>query len=168
MMKKLLICRHAKSSWEHAWSTDHERPLAYRGLKDAPLMAKRLKTNHIYPGKITSSDASRALQTAKIYLEVFSKEDVIFEQTPELYHASVKDILQVIHKTSDQVNSLFIFGHNPGFTDLINHLGESLDNLPTAAIFGFTFSTDRWEQISRRNASFWLYDFPKNKSTKNS
>lgn len=165
-MKKLLICRHAKSSWDEPGLNDHERPLAKRGWRDAPLMAKRIKTNHIYPEQIISSDALRALQTAEVYLETFRKEDVIFEKTAELYHASVSDILEVVRHASDRVNTLFIFGHNPGFTDLINHLGESLDNLPTAAVFGFTFATNSWSKLSRENASFWLYDFPKNSSPK--
>ncbi|SHN14995.1 phosphohistidine phosphatase [Cyclobacterium lianum] len=165
-MKKLLICRHAKSSWDQPWLSDRERPLAQRGLRDAPVMAKRLKTNHIFPNKIVSSNAKRALQTAEIYQDEFSKEDVWFEKTPELYHASVREILQLLRKQDNRVKSLFIFGHNPGFTDLINYLGEPLDSLPTAAVFGFTFTTDQWTAISPENASFWFYDFPKNQSPK--
>ncbi|MDN3689411.1 SixA phosphatase family protein [Cyclobacterium jeungdonense] len=165
-MKKLLICRHAKSSWDHPLLTDQLRPLAERGERDAPLMAKRMLANRVIPEKILTSNAVRAVQTAERYLEIFFKEDPEFEKTPDLYHASPKAILEKIRQTPDRINSLFIFGHNPGFTDLINYLGENLDNLPTAAVFGFYFQTNHWMDIQPENASFWLYDFPKNKSPK--
>ena len=48
-MKKLVIIRHAKSSWDDPFLNDHDRPLAERGLKDAPKMAKRLKKEKIHP-----------------------------------------------------------------------------------------------------------------------
>jgi len=38
-MKKLLLYRHAKSSWEDPLLNDYDRPLALRGLRDAPYMA---------------------------------------------------------------------------------------------------------------------------------
>lgn len=167
-MKKLLICRHAKSSWDQPLLADRLRPLAARGKRDAPIMANRMFKNRIIPEKILSSDAVRAVQTAEEYLDVFSKERPEYEKTPDLYHATPKAILEKIHQTPDRVNSLFIFGHNPGFTDLINYLGEKLDNLPTAAVFGFYFQTDRWTDVKSENASFWLYDYPKNKAPKTS
>ncbi len=165
-MKKLLICRHAKSSWDHPSLVDHLRPLAKRGERDAPRMAKRMHANRIIPEKILSSTAVRAVQTAESYLDVFVKERPEFEKTLGLYHASARAILENIRQTPNRIKTLFVFGHNPGFTDLINHLGEDLENLPTAAVFGFYFKTDCWMEIQSGNASFWLYDFPKNKAPK--
>ena len=40
--KQLLICRHAKSSWDDASLSDVERPLNKRGRRDAPEMGRRL------------------------------------------------------------------------------------------------------------------------------
>ena len=42
-MKTLYIIRHAKSDWAEAGLHDIERPLASRGLRDAPIMAGVLK-----------------------------------------------------------------------------------------------------------------------------
>ena len=42
-MKRLLILRHAKSSWKDPDLPDHDRPLNKRGKQDAPLMGKVLK-----------------------------------------------------------------------------------------------------------------------------
>jgi phosphohistidine phosphatase len=166
-MKKLLLCRHAKSSWENSKLRDHERPLANRGLNDAPMMAGRLRTNHIIPEKILTSDALRAKMTASFYLKTFEKNEVIYEETNELYVGTTKSLLVEIRKTSDKIDTLFVFGHNPGMTDLVNYLGENLDNLPTAAIFGFKFEVRSWNAINSENGTFWIYDFPKNPLFKN-
>lgn len=165
-MKKLLICRHGKSFWGDASLTDHERPLAKRGLRDAPMMAKRAHANHIIPEKILTSDALRAKMTAAIYLKTYEKLDIHYEISPNLYMTSVMEHLNEIKKTSDKIDTLFIFGHNPTLTQLINSFGEKLDNLPTAAVFGFKFEVAHWKAITKENALFWIYDYPKNLSTK--
>ena len=36
MQRRLIVMRHAKSSWNSAAQTDHERPLNERGRGDAP------------------------------------------------------------------------------------------------------------------------------------
>ena len=41
-MKTVLILRHGKSDWSAPYTTDFERPLAKRGLKDAPRMGEVL------------------------------------------------------------------------------------------------------------------------------
>ncbi|EPR68584.1 SixA phosphatase family protein [Cyclobacterium qasimii] len=165
-MKKLVICRHAKSSWDDPKLKDHERPLSNRGLRDAPMMAARMNTNSIFPEKIFTSDATRAKMTAEFYLKAFEKIDVVYEVSNALYMASVTELLKEIKKTSNKIDSLFIFGHNPGLTELTNYLGQPLENLPTAAIMGFKFDATSWENISSDNASYWMFDFPKNTSPK--
>ncbi|WP_375582991.1 histidine phosphatase family protein [Cyclobacterium xiamenense] len=165
-MKKLLLVRHAKSYWGNPSLPDRERPLAARGERDAPRMARRMHANRIFPEKILCSDAIRTLQTAEHFLAVYAKQDPEIEKTADLYHASSGSILQHVRQTPDRIDCLFVFGHNPGLTDLVNSLGERLDNLPTAGVFGFRFATSHWKEIGRKNASFWLYDFPKNESAK--
>lgn len=68
-MKKLILIRHAKSSWDQPFLTDHQRPLADKGLRDAPRMAQRLKKREINAVGMTSSDAERAKSTAFITAE---------------------------------------------------------------------------------------------------
>jgi phosphohistidine phosphatase len=38
-MKRLILMRHAKSSWDDDDQSDHDRPLSPRGARDAPRMA---------------------------------------------------------------------------------------------------------------------------------
>jgi phosphohistidine phosphatase len=162
-MKKLIIIRHAKSSWDDPFLNDHERPLSERGYRDAPQMAQRLKKKEIYPDAMLSSDAERAKTTALITAENlhFPKEKILF--TNQLYHASASSIFEEIRKTKNDIKTLFVFGHNPGFNDLIDKLGGEIDNLPTSGQFGFKFDVDAWDEISPKKAKVWFFDYPKNK-----
>lgn len=163
-MKKLLLYRHAKSSWDDPYLDDHRRPLALRGLRDAPYMAQRLKKKAVIPDAVISSDAERAKATALITAENLHFPKTEIKLRPALYHASAQGILAEIRQAADPYDVLFVFGHNPGLTDLINFFGGSLDNLPTSGQFGFTFDTDHWADIHPGNAAVWFYDYPKNKA----
>ncbi|MCI0495238.1 histidine phosphatase family protein [candidate division KSB1 bacterium] len=66
-MKRLILIRHAKSSWGDPGLSDLDRPLNNRGNQDAPFMGKRLKKEHnVKPDLILSSPAKRAIGTARI------------------------------------------------------------------------------------------------------
>ena len=42
-MKRLILARHAKSSWGEPGLADYDRSLNKRGKRDAPQMGKRMK-----------------------------------------------------------------------------------------------------------------------------
>jgi phosphohistidine phosphatase len=65
-MKFILFLRHAKSSWNHPGLSDFDRPLANRGLKDAPSMGKFLHGAGYSPQVVVSSPARRARQTTEL------------------------------------------------------------------------------------------------------
>ena len=132
---------------------DHDRPLGVRGRRDVKRMGRYLSTNEPTPGMMITSTASRALYTALFYADEWgSPEDQIILNS-ELYESSVDTILSVISK-DHEANSIAIFGHNPTFTNLVNHFAEEyLDNLPTAAVCAFDFDVDSWAEINRSNAT---------------
>ncbi len=160
-MKKLLLCRHAKSSWDDPFISDQERPLAKRGLRDSPVMAQRLKKKNILPDLIISSDAKRAEATALIVAENLHYPKEKIEVSPKLYHAPASSLLFEICKTPSIVDILFLFGHNPAITDLIEILGGDMENLPTCGQFGFMFEVENWREINKKNAQVWFFDYPK-------
>lgn len=163
-MKKIILIRHAKSSWDNPWLTDHDRPLSDRGLRDAPIMAKRLKKRKIYPDLILCSTATRAVETAKILAKEFEfpEKEILFEKN--LYHASPNKILKYIHLQKDAKDTMIVVGHNPGFNELIEYLGGKLENLPTSGQFGFLVKSDRWSDFGPKTAEVWFVDYPKKKS----
>jgi phosphohistidine phosphatase len=59
-VKRLLILRHAKSSWADSSITDWHRPLNERGLRDAPRAGTWLRGRSLVPDVVITSDAVRA------------------------------------------------------------------------------------------------------------
>lgn len=163
-MKTLFVVRHAKSSWKNTLLADIDRPLNDRGKKDAPEMGKRLAQKNIKPDMLIASTAKRARSTAKkIAKEIgFEKKDIIRLET--LYHAGVSTIFELVKQTPDHIDSLMIFGHNPGFTDFVNFIVNfQIDNIPTCGVVGITFNVNTWKNINPANSEFGFFDFPKNK-----
>lgn len=163
-MKKIILIRHAKSSWDNPWLGDHDRPLAERGKKDAPKMAKKLRKRGIHPDLILSSTALRAAETAKITAKElgYLEDEICWEKN--LFHASPQTILKYIHMQKDSKNTLLVFGHNPGFNDLITYLGGKIENLPTSGQFGFKLHSEKWSDLKPETAEVWFMDFPKKNS----
>ena len=59
MQRRLMVMRHAKSSWKSQVPTDHERPLNERGRRDAARVGKRLAELGWVPDFVVSSDSRR-------------------------------------------------------------------------------------------------------------
>ena len=79
----------------------------------------------------------------------------------DLYLSDPEGIIEIIKEASPEVNSIMIFGHNPGFTDLTNLLSEyRLPNLPTAGMVFLQFSVNNWAEIDRSNLISSFYEFP--------
>jgi len=161
-MKRLLIVRHAKSSWDFPHLSDFERPLNNRGKNDAPDMAKRFLEAGINIQQLISSPANRALSTAREFARElgFAKEEIIEDENH--YHASSSALRSMVRHFDNEFDSIMIFGHNPGLTYLINELSDfRLDNLPTCGVCGIEFPVNSWKQIEKRSGKKFYYDFPK-------
>lgn len=164
MTKKLLLIRHAKSSWDDASIADVDRPLNSRGIKNAPEMARRLKKLNIVPDVLISSHALRALETARLFAAEFGFAADKIHIRPELYLAGTDQFQSVISSLDDNWNVVALFSHNPGITEMANQLSNArIDNMPTASIFGARFIQPRWVDIVNVQGEFWFFDYPKSK-----
>ena len=63
MQRRLIVMRHAKSSWKSGAATDHARPLNARGRRDAPAIGQRLRDSGWVPQMVLSSDSKRTRET---------------------------------------------------------------------------------------------------------
>ena len=88
-MKTLYIIRHAKSDWAEAGLHDIERPLASRGLRDAPIMAGVLKKRGKIPEIMVTSPALRAFTTCRIFCEQLDYDTANIVIQPELYFGEI-------------------------------------------------------------------------------
>ena len=165
-MKTLYIARHAKSSWDFPELTDIDRPLNGRGNKNAPEMGQRLFKRNIKPDLLLSSPANRAFTTAqKIAQEIgYPLEEISTSQ--EIYHVGSGELMDIVRGQNDSINSLMIFGHNPGFTWFANSLtGENIDNIPTCGIVAIEFDVDSWSNIEAGEGKLIFFDYPKKKAS---
>ena len=161
-MKILTIVRHAKSSWKDASLSDRERPLNRRGERDAPVMGRRIKAHGIRPSQIISSPAVRAWTTAGIVAAELNYPTEFLQREPGLYLASLDQILDIIASQDDGFNSLMLFGHNPGLTDLVNFVQPGLThNLPTAGVVSVGLHRDDWNLYERPATELLVHDWPK-------
>lgn len=160
-MKRLVIIRHAKSSWGNALLEDFDRPLNERGKKDAPLMAKRLKEKKVLPDVMITSPAKRANSTCKKFAKIFEVDKKNIWKEPKLYHASENVILKLAKEIDEKYNVVFIFGHNPGLTNFVNYTSNlEIDNIPTCGIA--VLEVSNWKKLGKEKAKAVYFDYPSN------
>ena len=156
-MKNLYILRHAKSDWSEEFKSDFERGLSKRGFNDILLVAKELKKKGLKIDLIVSSSAKRAKITAEIFGAILGYDIFEINFKKKLYLANKEDILQTIKSTNSNINNLLIVGHNPEFTELVNHLTNlNLDNLPTSGFVGVKLDINSWDKIKKGKSSIYL------------
>ncbi|UKY49387.1 SixA phosphatase family protein [Streptomyces inhibens] len=151
--RRIVLLRHAKAEWSE--ESDHERPLAERGRRDAPAAGRRLAGAGITPDLTLCSTAARTRETWKLFVhELPQRPKTVYEE--RLYEASLGELLALLNETSDEVNDLMLVGHNPGMHALADALaGEAEGDLlprmnrggfPTAAIAVIEF-TGSWKSV---------------------
>ncbi len=161
-MKKLYLIRHAKSSWSHPDLPDFERSLNKRGKHDAPLMGALLKERGVLPDYFLSSPAKRAIVTAKkIAAEIgFPREEIVCN--PEIYLADRDTLSNLIKELPDEYQTVFLVGHNPGLTELVNWLGDQfISNVPTCAVCYLELPVEHWKEIKQQVGTLKRFDYPK-------
>ncbi len=145
-MKQIHFVRHGKSSWSDPGLADHDRPLGPRGKRDAPRMAARLLATGLRVDGILSSTAKRARKTGRVFADVFGIDRERFLTDEDLYLATPREIERVIRGLPPEWDSVLLFGHNPGYTDLANRIlhQDTLENVPTAGIVGTHCDVSQW------------------------
>ncbi len=159
MSKILQFIRHSKSSWQFQVD-DHDRPLKKRGVNDALLVSKHLKTILLKPDVIFCSSAQRTKSTATLFVDILELKNVNFEVKKALYDFSGPSVLDAIKTCDDSVTVLMLFGHNYALTNLCNSLGNiSIDNVTTSGFVQIEFDQNSWKNI--QNGKTTKIVFPK-------
>ncbi|MCG8526466.1 MAG: histidine phosphatase family protein [Opitutales bacterium] len=147
-MKKLLLVRHAKSSWDAQVSSDFDRPLNDRGKGDAPRVAEFLKSQGFLPDQIYSSAAVRAATTAKMLAKGLELEQEKLTFDERIYMADLNHLQAILREIPDELETIYLVGHNPTITDCANALcGDSLDNIPTCGTYAMELDIESWKML---------------------
>jgi phosphohistidine phosphatase len=156
-MIRLVLVRHAKSDWGRADLDDHERPLNDRGMRDAPVMARRLADDGFRPDVILSSTAVRARTTAEAFAAALA---TAVDLDPELYGAPAATLLR--RAARSRADSVVVVAHDPGMTVLAERLsGGGIGHMPTCAVALFEWDRDSWDIATAVDPDRWSFDTPR-------
>ena len=142
MSRRLIVMRHAKSSWKETGLGDHDRPLNKRGFRDAPRIADAIHDRGWSPDLILVSSSKRTLQTLSGMSHRFGESRS--EIRSEIYHATVNDLMLVL-EDMDKEGTTMVLGHNPGSEILVNHLSGEWHVMPTATAVLLVESGMKWK-----------------------
>lgn len=89
---------------------------------------------------------------------------------PRIYEAPADRLLTVVKETGDEVETLLMVGHNPGFATLALTLATDGDpaglarlaqKFPTAGVAVLTFLVERWSAVAPRSGRLERFVTPK-------
>ncbi|GAQ79134.1 hypothetical protein KFL_000250110 [Klebsormidium nitens] len=139
---RLILLRHAKSSWDDPSLKDHERPLNNRGRKAAPNVAAQLRSRGWLPELILSSDSVRTQETLQgmrgewgeladvpteflhSFYEVAATEDGLTD-TPRL-------LKEAVIEKAEAARSAMLVGHNMGWEQAASQFAGKFVPMKTA------------------------------------
>lgn len=168
-MKRLLLLRHAKSTWGNPDLADIERPLAPRGIEAALLIGRTVAQRNWLPDRALVSAAERTRETWRLVAgEWLNRPEPSFSQS--LYEVPAEAILGEIKRNGENAETLLVLGHNPGLGDLADRLagkdssGKLMKSLkkkfPTGALAVFEFKGD-WTGLDVGGATLIHFLRPK-------
>ena len=163
MTKRLILIRHAKSSWDAPFD-DHARTLNDRGRSAAKAVGGWLKTNGYLPDTIYTSDAARTVETTNRLTAALGTSPDVTSLT-EMYHSTPATLLNVLQRA--QGDTVALVAHNPGVAffaeDIVmtrpNH--DRFDDYPTCATLVCDFDIKKWADAVPRSAHCIDFIVPK-------
>ena len=163
--RRLVLLRHAKSSWEDDLP-DVERRLAPRGRRDAAQAGHWLAEHVGKPDLVLCSTAVRTRQTwagvAEAEPGVLGPVPVRFE--PTIYEAWSGTLLDLARGLPEDVGTAVLVGHGPGLPDLAERLNRASGSRPlppfrTSAVAVFAVSGP-WHGLDPGTATLTAFAVP--------
>ncbi|KAH7660298.1 Histidine phosphatase superfamily clade-1 protein [Dioscorea alata] len=152
--RRLILLRHAESTFVGSRVKDHERPLSKPGRRDAMSVAHKLEQMGWIPEVILSSDATRTKETLQILQETaigFSEAEVYF--IPSFYSVAAMDGQTAEHLQSaiceysrDESLTVMCMGHNRGWEEAATMFSGASVELKTCNAALLEAAGKSWEE----------------------
>jgi phosphohistidine phosphatase len=165
--RSLVLLRHGKSAYPPGVS-DHDRPLAPRGSREAALAGAWIGANLPAVEHIVCSTALRARQT--LDASGLATGAVATEFTSAIYEAYPEELLEIVAALRASFSTVLLVGHAPGIPELAEELaGPDSDRaalnaleakFPTSAIAVFTVGGD-WAALAEGSATLAQFVVPR-------
>jgi phosphohistidine phosphatase len=155
-MRRLLLLRHAKSSWDTPGLADLERPLAPRGRQTAPLMAQLMAKRRWVPDLVLCSQAERVRETWQLMAPLLGAQ-IPSRTLRTIYPGAPSRLLMTLRRAPDEARTLLLIGHNPGLGSFATSLcgagsRKAIERLstkfPTAGLAVIDFDAEHWSEVA--------------------
>jgi phosphohistidine phosphatase len=143
MSKRLIIMRHAKSSWTSGAATDHQRPLNKRGRRAAPKVAARLRELGWIPDLVIASDSERTRETWQ-HMQAEFPHPIEERYNSMFYHGGLAAIKSACTALTESTSALLVLGHNPGWEDAVAKLSGQWVRMTTANAALLESDAENW------------------------
>ncbi|MDQ2095732.1 SixA phosphatase family protein [Rhodalgimonas zhirmunskyi] len=154
MTLRLILMRHAKSSWDNPLQSDHDRPLNPRGQASARALGDWLAGKGLIPDLVLCSTATRTRETLAL-LNLPKGIETRFLQ--HLYHAPARRMLDLLRREAGgdaPAPCVLMVAHNPGCAEFAEHLVSRppahprFPDYPTAATLVADLPAQTWDEAS--------------------
>ncbi len=168
-MKKLILLRHAKSSWDDPGLDDHDRVLNRRGKAAVPVIGGWLSSRRHIPDLVLCSSAVRTRQTIDGLRKAIAGIPAPIIEA-DLYHASPERMLERLRALPRTCSTVMLVGHQPGIGSLTRQLADgtetrrcrrAFEHFPTAAAAVLELTADDWRNLHYGSARFTDFAKPK-------
>jgi phosphohistidine phosphatase len=169
-MLRLMLLRHAKSSWTDPGTDDKDRPLNNRGQRSAPIMGRYMAREKLVPDLALVSPARRARDTWKLAAAALKTAPKTLVEDQLYDFGNGGRILDLIRSRADSAEKILIVGHNPSLERLALRLvgkGEEklrrrmADKYPTGALAVIDFDVATWKEADDAKGSLTVFVRPR-------
>jgi len=149
---RLILIRHAKSSWVDPFAEDHARVLNKRGQGAATAIGEWLAENGYIPDVILCSDAARTRETCERICAACDPAPKT-RYMHRIYHAAPSTLRDLIGDQTDP--NVALIGHNPGIAMLAAGLVKTpprhprFADYPTCATTIIDFDAQQWSALGK-------------------
>src|SRR6476659_2044205 len=117
-MLRLMLLRHAKSSWTDPGREDRDRPLSARGIEAAPAMGAFMRKEKLVPDLVLCSPAKRARDTWKLVSETLNAAPRLLVEESIYDFGNGGRLLEALRRKCNGAKSVLLIGHNPSLERL--------------------------------------------------
>ena len=161
-MKTIYLVRHGKAVSRDIELPDFRRYLIDQGKNDLKKVVLKMKKDGIEPSLIISSPATRAMQTARIFVKELDYGKQTIRERKALYDQTSGSLLQVLHEIEDTIDNCMICGHNPSIEGFARFLvNDFVEDVPTSSVIGIKTDLPSWKEINENCGKLILFYTPK-------
>jgi phosphohistidine phosphatase len=157
--RKLIFIRHSKAEDQLPGIPDFERSLTGKGKQNSKLMAQLLFSQREDPGRIITSPAFRALETALIFCREYGISPDEIRLNARLYQSlEEEEFLSFIRTLNDDDQTVTLFGHNPMLTEMAAlFASDEPEALSKTGIYCLSFNAASWSDVEPESGTTEYY-----------